>query len=649
MSLMVPPAVFRASRSCAQPPAWARLQRDLFDALDAAVDPYLARYTRPDGSLIHRDDWVQGRDGLDDLYEAFYNFPLLYLLGGADRLLPLSHRQWSMMTAQGAGYGLVHRDYEIGYDQFHQSEGNLLFQFLCAADPTSGRLRSLAARFADFYTGRDPEVQNYDPQHNIIRAVHTGSGGPRWGYIDTDRFWTRRMERYGLPFDDVPGIGSYDDVADWLDGATRRENGRRMIAVMNDRMGRGDSVSNLLVTSLVANAFLMTGDTAFRDWIVRYVGGWWSRADANRGLLPDNVGLSGQVGEYFGGRWYGAAYGWSWPHGYDSVVDAATVAACNAAMLTGDHGWTALPGDHVDRLLAMGRRVPDIRALPASLSDPWILAAAAGDGRHDMTVVPKRHKDTGWFDEQPLGTGNPLAIWSVTQAAGDLDRLARLEACDPHDWRVSFALRTKGDNGNDRPWLSFVQGRNPSYPETVLRQGLASVSARIAAISADGSDLHNVHIHHWQEHNPLTTEALVQLTLGGPQPVYNGGLLHTRFRHFDTAARRPGLPPDVAALVSDIDGPAAQLTLVNLSDRATRQVLVQGGFHAEHQVLSAAMDGGAERPVNAAHMRFDLPPGTIITARVTMDRGALQPTYAPPDFNLWANRLEGTCHVADQA
>src|SRR5438132_1547414 len=34
------------------PPAWAVLERRLLDVLDRAVDPFLERYTRPDGRLI---------------------------------------------------------------------------------------------------------------------------------------------------------------------------------------------------------------------------------------------------------------------------------------------------------------------------------------------------------------------------------------------------------------------------------------------------------------------------------------------------------------------------------------------------------------------------------------------------------------------
>src|SRR5574341_444188 len=123
-----------ATLPCLEPPAWAVLERRLFDALDASVSPYLGKYTRPDGSLIWRDR-LPGRDGADDFYESFYNWPLQYLLGGGDELLALSRRQWESITRQLTALGLVHREYERGYDWFHQGESNLYFYFLCLADP----------------------------------------------------------------------------------------------------------------------------------------------------------------------------------------------------------------------------------------------------------------------------------------------------------------------------------------------------------------------------------------------------------------------------------------------------------------------------------------------------------------------------------
>ena len=109
-----------ASIPCSRPPAWAVLERRLMDAMSDSVFPYLQKYTRAeDGELIWRDT-LKSRDGADDFYESFYNWPLLYLLGGADHLLELAHRQWEAVTRQLTRLGQVYHEYERGYDQFHQ-------------------------------------------------------------------------------------------------------------------------------------------------------------------------------------------------------------------------------------------------------------------------------------------------------------------------------------------------------------------------------------------------------------------------------------------------------------------------------------------------------------------------------------------------
>ena len=64
-----------------QPPAWAVLERQLIKTMEDAVHPFLEKYTHPDGRLIWRDGLRHYRDGADDFYERFYNWPLLYLLG----------------------------------------------------------------------------------------------------------------------------------------------------------------------------------------------------------------------------------------------------------------------------------------------------------------------------------------------------------------------------------------------------------------------------------------------------------------------------------------------------------------------------------------------------------------------------------------
>ncbi len=78
------------------------------------------------------------------------------------------------------------------------------------------------------------------------------------------------MPTYGLPFHDVSGITSYDDLKD-------PELARRMGQVMHERMGRGDVVANLAATSLITNAYLFSGEEKYRQWVVQYVDAWIER------------------------------------------------------------------------------------------------------------------------------------------------------------------------------------------------------------------------------------------------------------------------------------------------------------------------------------------------------------------------------------
>lgn len=637
-----------ASVPLGAPPAWALLERSLFALMDQAVYPFLEKYTRPDGTLIWRDSWYENvRDGADDFYESSFNWPLAYLLGGGDHLLTLGQRQWDAITRQLTEFGLVHKEYEFGYDQFHQAESYIYFYFLCLADPENPINRERAQRFAGFYLGEDPDADNYDAERNLIRAAHNGSGGPRWGFTDGDPSygWAAGMRVYGLPYRDVPGITQYDDLKD-------PAHARRMGEVMHARMGRGDVATNLLVTSLVANAYLLTGAQKYRDWVIRYTHGWMARAAANGGLLPDNVGPSGVVGELMDGRWYGGLYGWTWPHGYYNIGMAATVAGANAFLLTRDPAYLELPRSQYDAIAALGE-LRDTRELEMSLRHHWIGAlsdAEAAELDPVTWVAPYRYGDQGWFDYQPLSPIYPTALWYVSMDPGDWARLETLRSREPLDWRKVGIFRTKEESGHERPWLRYLAGDNPDYPEAILQAAYATVCRRLALIAEDQEDLTTVNIHHWQELNPVVTEALVQLTLGAPQIIYNGGLLHCRVRYFDAARRRPGLPADVAALVERIEADRTVLTLVNLSPLAARSVIVQAGGFGEHRFTDVIYDvrtsdypGSQKRyaaptlvvatatvTVNAPHLRVELPPATRITLELGTARYVNTPSYALP-------------------
>ncbi|MDQ3699657.1 MAG: hypothetical protein M3442_01915, partial [Chloroflexota bacterium] len=577
-----------------EPPAWAVLQRQLFSALDQSVAPFLERYTHPDGTLIWGDT-LPGRDGADDFYESSYNWPLLYLLGGGDHLLTLAVRQWEAITRQVTALrplGQVHQEYERGYDWFHQGESNLYFYFLCLAAPDRPEHLERARRFAGLYLNEDPKAPNYDPQRRLIRAPHNGSAGPRYGFTDSapPRYgWSAGMARYGLPFHDVPGIAEYDD----LKSSARA---RRMGEMMQQRLGRGDVPANLAATSLLTNAYLLTGDERYRQWVVEYTGAWIERAARNGGLLPDNVGLSGEMGEYTNGKWYGGLYGWTWPHGFYNIAMAAIVAAANAHLLTKSATYLDLARSQIDHIMARGEQ-RDPFAEPMSLREHWAPHFAALSQPARTFLVPYRYRDSGWFDYQPLAPMYPTAIWGASLDPTDWDRLERLRAAEPSiDWRRVIPFRSKEDAGHEPPWLRFLAGDNPTYPEQILRASLGLVHWRLDRIRADTADLATVNIHHWQQHNPVLTEALVQLTLGAPSPIYNGGLLHAPLRHFDADRRRPGLPPDVAALVTNVTREHLELHLVNLSPVASRAVVLQAGAFGEHRfdgVRYTALDSSA--------------------------------------------------------
>jgi len=157
-------------------------------------------------------------------------------------------------------------------------------------------------------------------------------------------------------------------------------------------------------------------------------------------------------------------------------------------------------------------------------------------------------------------------------------------------------------------------------------------------------------VHHWQKLNPVSTEALIQLTLGAPQALYNGGLLFTRVRYFDAQRRRPGLPQDVAALVHTMEAERTTLELVNLSTRHPRILMVRAGGFAEHRFGSVRYEvrssiypgevGSYSLPdletetrtlsVDGPHLRVVLPPLHRITLELETYLNVSTPTYRSP-------------------
>lgn len=619
----------RVSGHVSGSPAWAAHERELIDLMNGAPEVLLQKYVRPNGEIKWppREEGFASTDALDDAYESFHNWPLFYALGGDEKFLKHGKAEFEAITKQfsrystGKGYPMVVKEYQPGYDWFHQGEGNYLFYMLSMADPGDPLTRARARRFAGFFMNEDPEAPNYDPLHKMMRCAHNGSKGPAFWNFDGSPVWT--LEVYGLPFYDVPGCRSVADLQN-------REVRDRMGVIASERRGKGDTVVNLSATTLAAVAYLLTGEDKYKAWVKEYTEAWVERARANRGLLPDNAGLSGKIGEHIDGKWYGANYGWTWPHGWYSIGQSAVIAAQNASLLTRDRKYLALPRGQIDILIEHGITKDGTLYVPHKYGDPGLVKYTPGSYTQvlrnaDGTALEK----DGWFEFLPMDPMFPAHLWAASMDPGDLARSRRLRNSERREHLQISTRYEKDQGGNYGGWLAYMQGEFSDYPEKILKHNIAQVHKRLEFMRTDAEDPAKYGDAYLQARNPITCEALVQLTTGAPLPVYNGGLLMAQVRHFDPERRRPGLPPDVAALVSSVSEDSVVLTLVNLNAKRSRDVIVQAGAAAEHEFTEVSY-GRARVRVGGPHLRVSLGPRSETVLRLGMKRFARTPTYAMP-------------------
>ncbi len=630
-----------------QMPSWALWQRHLLGSMDGVVQPYLDHFTGDDGEFIWDDAWGGGSP--DDYFEPFFNWPLVYLMGGSDRLLSLAERQFEAVTGQLMRLQSYHKEYGFHEDQMHQSEADVLFYHLCLARPGGDQQRERARRFAGFYLNEDPDAINYDAERRIVLSglngskgaiVADGSGGRPYNPVGTT------MEPYGLPFFDLPGIERVQDLAD-------PAKARRMGLAMQERWQAGDAPANLAITSMMTNAFLLTQEEKYRDWVVEYTDAWLGRARDNGGLLPDQIGPSGKVGEFVGGKWYGGRYGWTFPHGFLTMHFATVDAGANAYLLTRDEKYLDLPRQQMDRILELGQ-MRDPRHEHMSVGANWQQQLATIPPGEKTFLVPYRYGDAGWFDWMPMSALYPVYLWHLSMRDDDWERVQRLQQAEANDWNEVHSFRDKQDSGHEQPWVQFLAGDNPDYPERIQQASHQQLCRRMAQVRADQDVGTCHHIHHWQWGNPVTSEALIQLTLGAPQPIYNGGLLHARLRYFDMDRRRAGLPLDVAALVETLAADRTVVRLVNTSATATRTLLLQAGAFGEHRFTGVRYEtrtskwpgdlGGyagtysAEPVTRQAHtlalsdgrLQVELPPAMEVRLDLATQRYVNEPSYATP-------------------
>jgi len=221
-------------------------------------------------------------------------------------------------------------------------------------------------------------------------------------------------------------------------------------------------------------------------------------------------------------------------------------------------------------------------------------------------MYPHSYGDDGWYNYQPkpFNSGaQEVYYWSM----------------DRDDLRLIV----------ENPWIDYLEGKNPSYPVEALRKDLASVRRRTMRTRQDATTPDTRLSDDMNHLNPATTEALTQLMLGGLPTGRIGFPLHCWVRYFDLRRRRAGIPEDVAALVEKMTADETTLTLVNTNQVEERMVVVQGGAYAEHQLLTAEIDG-VVAPVDQPYFIVHLAPGCGTRLVLKMTRYANLPTMAFP-------------------
>jgi hypothetical protein len=582
------------ARTPVAPPSWALLQRELLHAQDAACQAFYDRYFDERGYFQCFVRWG-ANDGPDDAIENVNDWALLHALGGSDRILKLYTKAWEGHLRQYteaktvqvpfAREGMYYKEFPVMIDWQHISEGLTTFNLMGLSDPNDRAFRDRARRYAGFYMAEDPGAPNYDPTRKIIRSMFTGSRGPLLRKA-TPLDWAGDPFEAGARFFMEHGETTYAQTL-------------AHYAEYTDIIG--DNPLNLQATTLAFNAYMLDHEPKYRAWMLDYLGAWIDRAKRNHDILPSNVGLDGITGSAARGKWYGGVYGWGFSPLVPQTgkredrnrVPRSVTAFMNAYLMTGDDAYLDVWRRQSDAINAQGRVI---------------------DGKR---MTPTMYGDQGWYGWQ----------------AGDYV----LNGFDI--WYLSMKKSDRARTGGDHPWVAFLEGRNPDFPEQALRADLERVRSRAQAQRDDRSTPDTRLADAALDINPASVTALIHLTLGGihiarppwskTSPAQGGAPLYARLRHFDPVRRRAGLPEGVAALVTALSDTGTSLTLVNVDPVDPRTVTVQAGGYGEHQFTSVAVDGKAQ-PVDASSFTITLAPGAGAKIELGMKRYANRPTLAFP-------------------
>ena len=632
-----------AASQIASPPEWARLQRRLLEVGEQNAALMVEKHCAPGGMMYYVDD-------IDDYYEKVDNWSVFYAMGGARKVFDDAMMIWNASTRTNGPRGnpvfgwmlpqLYNEYYCLGRQEastwvpgrrmvnewHHHSEGNMAFYGFGLADPEIPENVDRARRFADMFIGADPEAPNWDARHRIIRSPFPTSRGPVFEVTLENAMAELHGSRVHVAGEDYlfkemgtkttlrPRLDSLEDGW-WKKPARAAE----VLKLFNHMVLDGDVANNLAACSLVTNAYLYTGEERYKKWVLDYVEAWMDRIRKNGGIIPDNVGPNGIIGEHRDGQWWGGLMGWSYYMGFNIIFHGLISAAECAQLLTGDAGY-----------------------LDILRSQLKVVADNAVTGRDGQLLVRYRHDHRGWVDENEYGhlgaspmRGKDLAhLWHASLAPEDYELFRHFRDGEVRrDWNEMLGASEKDQGESELARFNYYDGLNPDWPVRILRHELDDALGRRQRLLSEDRTPQELVDQHAHPVNGIRSRALIQTMLGCPQMVYNGSLLRATVRYFDAHAGRPGLPADTAALVEEIRPDGAAVRLVNLSASGEAAIIVQAGAFGEHAFTEATWREGEEtrqRPVEGRFLTVTLPASTSIRLDLGMERFVNTPSYAHP-------------------
>jgi len=627
--------VIQASKLQA-PPEWAVLQRKVIAAMETSGDFYWERFMQDGATTI-------GDGPYDDLYEMFYNWPEFYALGGDERFFQRALAAYNGITRTNTPYppdsgdyfNRLYKEFPTHDDFFHISEGMTLFYNLALGNPRIHENIVRAKRFAGFYLNEDPEAPNYDPELGIVQSIFTGSKGP---LSSSDAEYNLRYGHASL----YPVLDTLEPH--WHEDPERKEEIQQLY---NKVVTRTDVPVNMGITGLMTHAYLYTGEDKYKDWVIHYVDNWMNHIQQNDGILPDNIGLNGEIGAYREGQWWGGLYGWYGRYGVSMMYASMSVAMETALMLSGDEQYLNLLRSQLRLLLDQAMTLPS-----------------------GQQLVPYRHNKQGWHSYRPMMIRDWAHLYHASMDSADwksidqmrkghkyrplnmegiwgqnmLDHLDTMQytPIDTFDWAVEMAMgdRTMGKSEYAR-WMYYA-GNNPDWPVQALQADYQEMINRMEFMRNDPRPIEAIEKDDTYPNNPVLTKVLSQMIQGSPQTIYFGGLSRATLRYFDAKILKPGLPNQVAALVTHLSDDTVEVDLVNLHPIDTQEVIIQAGAFAEHQFTGCRYDQYTYQNTSASdvthptrsfentYVKLTLPPSASITLALGINRFSQNPTYAFP-------------------